>query len=98
MRLLQWVIAPAMTLAAVLFAVSNRQPAEVHLWPLPFVVESPVYLIALGALVLGFFIGVVAMWYSAIRRRMRRRARERSADRGKQMLAVRPDKAAPAGS
>ncbi len=98
MQLLHWVIAPSMTLAAVLFAVSNRQQAEVHLWPLPFIVESPVYLIALGALVLGFLIGVVAMWYSAIRRRLRRRAREKLAARGKSMPAVRPDKIAPAGS
>lgn len=98
MRLIHWVIAPALTLTAVLFAVSNRHQAEVNLWPLPFVVETPVYLIALGALVTGFLIGAIAMWYSGIRRRMRRRAREKSAARENAMPDVRPDKTAPAGS
>ena len=98
MRLLRWVLVLSVTLAAVLFAVSNRQLAEVYLWPLPLVIDAPVYLIALGSLVLGFLIGAVAAWYNGIRRRLRRRARENHGARENQTPALRPDKTAPAGS
>jgi putative membrane protein len=98
MRLIHWVLFPSVTAAAVLFAVSNRQQTEVHLWPLPFVIDFPVYLIALGPLIVGFLIGAVAMWYSSLRRRMRRRAREKCAAREKTATTTLPDKPADAGS
>lgn len=71
MRLLYWVIAPPLMVAAILFAISNRQQAEIHLWSLPYAIELPVYLVALGSLVVGFFIGALAMWYNDVRRRAR---------------------------
>jgi lipopolysaccharide assembly protein A len=79
MRLIHWILVPPATVATVLFAVSNRQQTEVQLWPLPYAIDLPVYIIALGPLVIGFLIGAVAMWYSGMRRRMRRRTREKAA-------------------
>ncbi len=78
MRLIHWILVPPATVATVLFAVSNRQQTEVQLWPLPYAIDLPVYIIALGPLVIGFLIGAVAMWYSGMRRRMRRRTREKA--------------------
>jgi uncharacterized integral membrane protein len=70
-----FVMAPV-TVAIVLFAVSNRAPLTLRLWPLPFAVDLPVYVLALGALLVGFLIGAFAAWAAASR--WRRRAREQA--------------------
>ena len=92
MRLIHWILVPPATVATVLFAVSNRQQTEIQLWPLPYAIDLPVYIIALGPLVAGFLMGAVAMWYSGMRRRIRRRAREKA------VTTNLPDRSANAGS
>jgi uncharacterized integral membrane protein len=53
-----------------LFAASNRETVALALWPLPFLAQSPLYLVVLMSLAFGFVVGVVAAW---IRGRTRRR-------------------------
>ncbi len=52
-----------------------NQPAR--LWPLPLLVEAPLYLIALGGALLGFLAGELAAWIAASRRRREQRRQRR---------------------
>lgn len=62
MRLLSWIVGLPLALAAVLFAVSNRQTVKLDLWPLPFAVDVPAYLAVLAPLALGIIIGGIVAW------------------------------------
>lgn len=78
MKLIYWFIAGPLIAVAVLFALSNRGFVELSIWPLPFSVDAPVYLVALGGLAVGFFAGGVVAWFGAGRTRARARAAERA--------------------
>ena len=78
MKLIYWFIAGPLIAVAVLFALSNRGFVELSIWPLPFSVNAPVYLVALGGLAVGFFAGGVVAWFGAGRTRARARAAERT--------------------
>lgn len=77
MRFLFWLLAIPVAAAAACFAVANRGPVSLELWPLPFVVEAPAFLAVLLALVSGILLGGIATWISGgrARREMRRRGR-----------------------
>jgi uncharacterized integral membrane protein len=77
MKLLYWLIVAPLMVLAVLFAVSNRDSVDLALWPLPWVIEAPVYAIALGALALGVVVGAFVAWIGGGRARGRARSAER---------------------
>ena len=81
MKFVYWVFAAIMIVAAVLFALSNRQLVEFGIWPLPFVVEIPAYGFGLGAFAVGFFCGGFVIWLRAIGARTRAGMNARSAER-----------------
>ena len=60
-----------------MFAASNREAVAIALWPLPLLVELPLYLPVLAALLLGFLFGAFSAWIAARRgrRELRRRGR-----------------------
>ena len=94
-----WIVTLPATAVAVIFAVANRAPASVDFWPLPWIVDLPVYLLVLGALVLGFFIGAGVAWLSAgKRRRQTRRLRERSDALARQLAELQRRQAPPPGT
>jgi uncharacterized integral membrane protein len=62
-------------LVGVLIAVSNSQPVQLALWPLPQVVVLPLYLLVTALLLSGVLAGLALGWWAG--RRHRRRARER---------------------
>lgn len=78
MKLIYWFIAGPLIAVAVLFALSNRGFVELSIWPLPFSVPAPVYLVALGGLAVGFFAGGIVAWFGAGRTRARARVAERT--------------------
>ncbi|MCA0302379.1 MAG: lipopolysaccharide assembly protein LapA domain-containing protein [Proteobacteria bacterium] len=78
MKLLARVLFLLFILAGVLVAVSNRQPVELSLWPLPHLVVLPLYLLVIGLLLLGVLAGLGLGWMSG--RHHRRRAREASGE------------------
>ena len=78
MKLLYWFIAGPLIALSILFALSNRELVELSLWPLPFAMPTPVYVVALGGLAVGFFAGGIVAWFGAGRTRARARAAERS--------------------
>ena len=71
--LINWGILIPIAAVVVSFALSNRQPVSIDLWPLNMSVEQPLYLIVLLAVLAGFLIVLVIMWISAGRARMRAR-------------------------
>lgn len=84
MKLLAWAIAAVVTIIVVAFAVANRGAMPVSVEPLPYVLEVPVWVLSVGALVVGFLAGAMVRWlmdikwYRAARRNRRRiRALER---------------------
>ncbi len=61
-------------LIGVLVAVSNSQPVQLALWPLPHIIVMPVYLLVIAMLMLGVLAGLGMGWWAG--RHHRRRARE----------------------
>lgn len=59
LRILTWIIGLPLAVAAIGFAVANRQMIVLDLWPLPFTLSIPVYLTALGSLALGLVLGLL---------------------------------------
>jgi lipopolysaccharide assembly protein A len=59
------------------FAIANRATVLLGLWPFPFVLEMPVYLLVLLSSFAGFVVGAVAIWIAGhgLRRELRRRRR-----------------------
>jgi uncharacterized integral membrane protein len=67
--------------AVVLFAVSNRTPVTLELWPLPYRIETGMYAVVLVALLIGFIVGTFAAWLAgAGQRRDLRAATKRARD------------------
>jgi uncharacterized integral membrane protein len=80
MRFFWWTVLALAALVLILFAVSNREHVSVGLWPLPALVELPLYLVVLGTLVLGFVVGELVAWVGGWHwRREARRSRDRIA-------------------
>jgi lipopolysaccharide assembly protein A len=69
-----WAFTLAVAFFLILFAVSNRQTAALGLWPLPFVVDLPLYLLVLASMLAGFIVGAAIAWIAArnTRRELRR--------------------------
>ena len=58
--------------------MSNRESVALGFWPLPFVAEAPLYLVAFAGLLLGFATGELHAWIGRrrLKRALRRRDRE----------------------
>jgi|SRR5215475_6756218 len=80
------------------FAVSNREPVSLGLWPLPFLVGLPLYLLVLLLLLIGFIIGAATGWLAGrhARRELRRR-RRRVEVLERQLVAARSQLDGPGG-
>jgi len=77
MKLLFWIVVALVAAALALFAASNRESVTLGFWPLPYILDLPLYLAILAALLIGFISGVLAAWIAGRRRRreIRRRGR-----------------------
>src|SRR5437762_6833274 len=61
----------------ILFAVSNRETVSVGFWPLPFLVDAPLYLVCFLSLVIGALMGLATAWMAGHGKRRELRARRR---------------------
>jgi lipopolysaccharide assembly protein A len=99
MRAVYW--AATLIAAALLipFALSNREPVSLGLWPLPFFVDLPLYLLVLLLLLAGFVIGAATTWICGRRKRRElRRGRRRLEALERELTAARPQLVVPAGT
>lgn len=78
MKLFHWLVTAPLLVICVTFAVANRDTVTLNLWPLPYTIETRVFLLVLLPLTLGFLIGEVAAWIGG---RTWRRAARRHAHR-----------------
>lgn len=78
MRFITWLIGVAVAVFMVTFAVSNRAPVSVTVWPFPFALDLGLYVIILGAVLAGFIVGVLVTWVAGgkHRRQVRRQRAE----------------------
>ena len=77
MKLVFWIVVVPVATVLALFAMSNREAVTLGLWPLSFELDLPLYLAILGALLIGFISGVVAVWIAGRHRRRENRRRAR---------------------
>lgn len=75
MRLL---IALPLLLLLVLFALSNRQPVRLGLWPTDYALELPLSLAVIGGMAVAFLAGGLLVWLSALAQRRRARQAEQT--------------------
>jgi len=78
MKILSRALFLLFVLVGVLIAVSNSQPVQLALWPLPLQIVMPLYLLVVLLLLLGVLAGLGLGWWAG--RRHRRRAREASGE------------------
>jgi len=76
MKLLFWIFVAIVAVVMALFAVTNRAAVSLGLWPLPYVLELPLYLAIIAAMLIGFVAGALCVWIAGRhgRREGRRRA------------------------
>jgi len=61
----------------VIFAVTNRGPVTVSLWPLPYDIVIPLFVAVLGATAAGALLGGGVVWFGIVKWRFKARAGER---------------------
>jgi uncharacterized integral membrane protein len=92
MRIVYWV---GFLLAAAIcgaFATSNRPDVSLALWPLPFAIVLPLYLLVFAALAFGFAAGAIAAWVGGRQRRRKlRQCRRRIAALETELAATRSE-------
>lgn len=98
MRLL---IAAPFLLLLVLFALTNRAPVTLGLWPTGISLQAPLSLVILAAAAIAFLVGGLLVWVNELGQRRRARRAEaqlRKLEEEVQALRARLGIAAPAGA
>lgn len=92
MRQLGWIVGGVIAVAAIVFAIRNNAEQSVDLWPLPFIVELPLYALVLLAIAVGFVFGTALTWISEGKwRRLARRRKRQIAALDREIAALKPD-------
>lgn len=76
MRLIVRIFLFAVAIIAVLFALNNREPVELSLWPFPIEIRLPLFLGLIAVLMVGVALGASLVWIGQARHRHRARAGE----------------------
>jgi hypothetical protein len=76
-KLFHWLVTLPLVVLLTDFAIWNGSTATLSFWPLPFTLETRVFLIVLVPLLVGFFVGELAAWINgrSSRHAARRHAR-----------------------
>ncbi|OHC73792.1 MAG: hypothetical protein A3G18_05310 [Rhodospirillales bacterium RIFCSPLOWO2_12_FULL_58_28] len=93
-RLLSWIVTAPLAIIVIAFSVSNRSTVTLELWPLPFVVEMPLFVAVLGGAVAGFLASGFIAWISGAAVRSRARSLSYRAEAAEREAAELRDKLA----
>ncbi len=92
-RLLSWLVALPIGAVVVLFAVSNRAPVTLSLFPLPAEITTPLFLLPLITLLIGFLWGGVVVFFADLKLRRQSRAERKRAESYRQELMKEKERA-----
>jgi len=74
---LRWIVGIPLLLLMILFALSNTEPVRLGLFPTDYSIEVPLSVAILIAMGIGFFLGGLRLWFTALHhRRAARRAQD----------------------
>tara|TARA_R110000772_G_scaffold215694_2_gene326302 strand:- start:148932 stop:149321 length:390 start_codon:yes stop_codon:yes gene_type:complete len=91
-KLLSWILLTPLVLGLILFAASNRADVVLRLWPFDYELTTPVALVGVGGLFLGFLWGAVMVWISGgVARGRARREAHRADGAEKEILRLKTD-------
>ena len=68
-RLISWLIMIPLAVAVVIFTIANRADVGLDLWPMPLIIDVPLFSVGLVAGFVGFFGGALIAWLSGAHRR-----------------------------
>lgn len=69
-RYTSWLFSLPLLLVAICFAVGNREPTIINLWPLGYVITLPIYQLALVPLGCGLLFGAGMQWFVGLRHKL----------------------------
>lgn len=81
MMVIRLIVAIPLLLIGVLFALSNREPVKLGLWPTDYAIQVPVSIAILVAMAVAFFFGGIVLWINVLGARGRARSAERARER-----------------
>jgi uncharacterized integral membrane protein len=81
MRFLAWLVGIPVAILAILFAVSNRDPVTIGIWPFTEGVTAPSFVVALVPFALGLILGAGFAGIGTVRARWRHRGAARQVGR-----------------
>jgi uncharacterized integral membrane protein len=88
-----WILTLPLIAVAAIFAIANREPIALDLWPFEASPRLPLFVILLVCLVFGLGVGGLATWLSAAPTRQRlRQARRRVAELEREAARLRQER------
>lgn len=96
LKTLRRLIVLVLLAVAVLFALVNRAPVELSVWPLPYTVTAPLFLVILMVLLVGILIGAAMSWVGGHKYRALARQRGHEVEAMRRQLAQAREKLAAA--
>ena len=69
MKIVLWILGTAIAMATISFAISNRIPVNIDVWPLPFKLTVDLYAIVFISILGGFVAGSMVAWLAGLRLR-----------------------------
>jgi uncharacterized integral membrane protein len=101
-RILVWILLAPIATLALLFAVANRRWIAVSFDPFSqdapaYAVDLPLFIVIFVSLILGVFLGGIAVWFGRLRWRLAAHRAEREAARLKAEKAAAEERAQVAG-
>ena len=86
MRRFSWIILLPVAVVVVAFAITNRAPVTLGLWPLEQTYAVPAFVVVLIAVAAGFMLGGLVSWLSAGTTRSRARTLGERAERAEREI------------
>lgn len=93
MKRFSWILTLPLIVVAVIFAIANREPITLDLWPFEASPRLPLFVILLACVGFGLAVGGLATWLSAVPARQRaRQARRRVAELEREAVRLRQER------